>query len=279
MRADGELPQQTHLIEQISMITLGCSLRAAFGKDFFWFVFLIFQKNEHLRRNYSNTSANIPPLDGVQTFTYTPDMPKTAASLTNHQRTVLNYIKEFQSKRGYSPSLADLAIAFGVRSKNAIAKVVNVLAREGFIEKDPKGRIKILSKEKKGEPPKPMTLPLFGPIAAGFAAPVEEQAEEKIAITDFLVRDPSRTFLLRVKGDSMIDAGILEGDLVIVERGANPKVGDIVVGILDGEFTLKRLAKDKGKYYLHAENPEYPDLYAMEELQVAGVVRSVIRKV
>ena len=186
-------------------------------------------------------------------------------------------IKEFQNKRGYSPSLADLAIAFGVRSKNAIAKVVNVLTREGFIEKDPKGRIKILE-QKKGTPEKAeaMTLPLFGPIAAGFAAPVEEQAEEKIAITDFLVRDPSRTFVLRVKGDSMIEAGILEGDLVIVERGANPKVGDIVVGILDGEFTLKRLAKDKGKYYLHAENPEYPDLYAMEELQVAGVVRSVI---
>ena len=75
----------------------------------------------------------------------------------------------------------------------------------------------------------------------------------------------------------MIDAGIMEGDLVVVERGKEPRVGDIVVGILDGEFTLKRLAKDKGKYYLHAENSEYPDLYALEELKVAGVVRSVVR--
>jgi len=205
-------------------------------------------------------------------------MPTTTTKLTNHQRTVLSYITEFQVKRGYSPSLADLAIAFGVRSKNAIAKVVNVLVREGFIEKDPKGRIKIVNREVGQGRNEPMKLPLFGPIAAGFAAPVEEQAEEQITLNDFLVKDPARTFLLRVKGDSMIDAGILEGDLVIVERGAEPKVGEIVVGVLDGEFTLKRLAKDKGKYYLHAENPDFPDLYALEELQIAGVVRSVIRK-
>jgi repressor LexA len=201
----------------------------------------------------------------------------STSSLTDHQRTVLDYIREFQSKRGYSPSLADLAIAFGVRSKNAIAKVVNVLVREGCIEKDPKGRIKIVSQESKKNTPVPMTLPLFGPIAAGFAAPVEEQAEEHVTITDLLIRDPLRTFLLRVKGDSMIKAGILEGDLVVVERGREPKIGNIVVGILDGEFTLKRLAKKAGKFSLHAENDDYPDMYAMEELQVAGVVKGVVR--
>ena len=206
-------------------------------------------------------------------------MPTTISNLTNHQRAVLAHIKEFQVKRGYSPSLADLAIAFGVRSKNAIAKVVNVLVREGFLEKDPKGRIKILDHTAaKEEVAEPMKLPLFGQIAAGFAAPVEEQAEEQVSLTDFLVRDPSRTFLLRVKGDSMKDVGILEGDLVVVERGTEPKVGEIVVGILDGEFTLKRLVKEKGKYFLRAENPDYPDMYALEELQVAGVVRSVVRK-
>ncbi len=198
------------------------------------------------------------------------------SNLTPHQRTVLGYIREFQAKRGYSPSLADLAIAFGVRSKNAVAKVVNALTRAKQIEKDPKGRIKILEQEHTEHIP--LTLPLFGPIAAGFAAPVEEQAEETVTLEEFLVRDKASTFLLRVKGDSMIDASINEGDMVIVERGAEPRVGDIVVGILDGEFTLKRLMKDKGKYYLQAENPKYPDLYAMDELQVAGVVRSMIRK-
>jgi repressor LexA len=201
----------------------------------------------------------------------------SASALTSHQRTVLSYIKEFQGKRGYSPSLADLAVAFGVRSKNAIAKVVNVLVREGFLEKDPKGRIKIVAGESRKSSSEPMTLPLFGPIAAGFAAPVEEQAEEHVRLTDLLVRDPLRTFLLRVKGDSMIKAGIHEGDLVIVERGREPKVDDIVVGILDGEFTLKRLAKKGGKFFLHAENDDYPDLYAMEELTVAGVVKGVVR--
>jgi len=199
-----------------------------------------------------------------------------ASELTPHQRTVLSYIRQFQVKRGYSPSLADLAIAFGVRSKNAVAKVINVLTRSGHIEKDPKGRIKILEHEAGDF--KPLALPLFGPIAAGFAAPVEEQAEEVVTLEDYLVRDKASTFLLRVKGDSMIMAGIHEGDLVIVERGREPRAGEIVVGILDGEFTLKRLKREKGKYFLQAENPAYPDLYAMNDLQVAGVVKGLVRK-
>lgn len=75
----------------------------------------------------------------------------------------------------------------------------------------------------------------------------------------------------------MINAGIFEGDLVVVERGKEPKPDQIVVGILDGQFTLKRLKKGKGKYYLQAENDAYPDMYALEELTIAGVVRGVIR--
>ena len=197
--------------------------------------------------------------------------------LTPHQRTVLNYIAEFQKKRGYSPSLADLALAFGVRSKNAIAKVVNALVREGHIEKDPKGRIKILeSTDDQG--PAPAMLPLFGPISAGFAAAAEDQAEETMTLDDYLVSDKQATFLLRVKGDSMINAGIFEGDLVVVDKKKQPKVEDIVVGVLDGEFTLKRLKKNKGKFYLQAENPSYPELHPMEDLQVAGVVRGSIRR-
>lgn len=199
-------------------------------------------------------------------------------ALTTHQQAVLKHIREFQQKRGYSPSLADLALAFGVRSKNAVAKVVNVLQREKQIEKDPKGRIKILERRIVHEGPARLTLPLFGPISAGFAAPVEEQAEETVTLEEFLVRDRKATFLLRVRGDSMIDAGIHEGDLVIVERGAEPRVNDIVVGVLDGEFTLKRLKREGGKYFFHAENKNYPKLFAREELQVAGVVRGVVRK-
>lgn len=208
-----------------------------------------------------------------------PPATMPTATLTPHQRTVLNYIKEFQTKRGYSPSLSDLALAFGVRSKNAVAKVVNALVREGQIEKDPKGRIKIIDLIPMEDRPEPMLLPLFGPISAGFAAPVEEQAEEMVTLDDYIVGGKkASTFLLRVKGDSMIEAGIFEGDLVVVERGIEPKPNDIVVAVLDGEFTLKRLKKSKGKFYLQAENSAYPDMYALDELTVAGVVRGVIRK-
>jgi repressor LexA len=197
-------------------------------------------------------------------------------TLTAHQRTMLNFVREFQNKRGYSPSLSDLAVAFGVRSKNAVAKVVGALVREGHMTKDPKGRIKTIDVH--DEERAAIVLPLFGPIAAGFAAPAEEQAEERVTVEDYLVRDKASTFLLRVKGDSMINAGIMEGDLVVVERGKQPRPEDIVVGVLDDEFTLKRLKHQKGKYYLQAENPAYPDLHALEELKVAGVVVGVIRK-
>jgi SOS regulatory protein LexA len=126
--------------------------------------------------------------------------------------------------------------------------------------------------------PVPMTLPLFGPIAAGFAAPVEEHAEEQITLDTYLIKNRSSTFLLRVKGESMINAGIREGDLVVVDRTKQAKPENIVVGVMDGEFTLKRLKRDKGKFYLQAENPEFPDLHAMDELKVAGVVTGVVRK-
>lgn len=201
----------------------------------------------------------------------------TTMSLTAHQRTTLSYIREFQKKKGYSPSLSDLAEAFGVKSKNAIAKVINALVRGKYLEKDPKGRIKMMEVPEEESTPM-LRLPLFGPIAAGFAAPVEEHAEEIMNLDTYLVSDRSNTFLLRVKGESMIDAGIHDGDMVVVERDKTPKVGDIVVGVLDGSFTLKTLKRDKGKYYLQAENRDYPDLHALDELRVAGVVRAVLRR-
>ena len=173
-----------------------------------------------------------------------------AMPLTDHQRTVLNYTRDFQHDNGYSPSLSDLAVAFGVRSKNAIAKVVNILVREGYLKKDPKGRIKILESDHDENGADAFLLPLFGPIAAGAATDVESQVEDTIALHEYVVSKPLSTFLLRVRGDSMINAGIMEGDLVIVEKGREPKPLDIVVGILDGQFTLKRLMKNKGKYYV-----------------------------
>ncbi len=203
--------------------------------------------------------------------------------LTPHQRTVLNYICEFQQKNNYSPSLADIAIAFGVSSKNAVAKVVNALVKKGHLEKDPKGRIKIVEPAEttvfeSSESSLP-TIPLFGPIAAGPVSEAEEQVVDRVNIDSFLVDKPTSSFLLRVRGDSMIGAGIHDGDLVIVERDAHPQINEYVVGLLDNEgYTLKTLKKNKGKYYLQAENPDYPDLYALEELRVVGVVRGVIRK-
>ncbi len=93
----------------------------------------------------------------------------------------------------------------------------------------------------------------------------------------YLVRKPEATYLLRVRGDSMVDAGIMPGDLVLVERGAEPHEGDIVIAQIDGEWTLKYFRRHGGQVYLQPANGRYQPLYAKEELKIAAVVKAVIR--
>jgi repressor LexA len=120
---------------------------------------------------------------------------------------------------------------------------------------------------------------LLGLVEAGFPTAAEENELDTMSIDDYLIQNRDATFMLRVKGDSMKDAGIVEGDMVIVERTQSPKVGQIVVADVDGSWTMKYLRKAKsGEYYLEAANDAYPDIYPEGELQIAAVVRGVVRK-
>ena len=103
-------------------------------------------------------------------------------------------------------------------------------------------------------------------------SPAADTAAETLAIDAHLVANPSRTLLIKVKGDSMIDAGILDGDTVVVEKRTSADIGDIVVAILDNEFTLKRLARDKGRIVLRPENKAYPVIRPKDDLEIFGVV-------
>lgn len=168
------------------------------------------------------------------------------------------------------PTYAEMMKLFSFKSKNAVYRVVEKLIEAGAVAKDHLGRLT------------PMTLfgevKMLGLVEAGIPMPAEEMTFDTTSLDEWLVRDREDTFILRVKGDSMIEAGIFEGDFVLVERTDKWKVGDIVVAEIDGSWTLKYLRQNAQGYYLEPGNKKYNNIYPEEDLRVAAVVLSVIRK-
>lgn len=121
------------------------------------------------------------------------------------------------------------------------------------------------------------TLKVLGTIRAGFAAPAEEELADTITVGDYLIRHKESSYLLKVEGDSMVDAGILDGDMIIFERGADATNGDIVVALTEDGYTLKYLRRRNNKLYLEAANKDYEDIHPREG-QVIGVVTATFRK-
>ena len=109
-------------------------------------------------------------------------------------------------------------------------------------------------------------LPLVCHIVAGFPTPAEEELRDLLSFDDYLITRPDSSFILKVRGDSMMEAGILPGDLVIVEKGRNPRTGDIVIAEVDGEWTMKYFRKEGGRIIFEAANPGYAPLYPPSEL-------------
>ncbi len=121
-------------------------------------------------------------------------------------------------------------------------------------------------------------LKLLGVIQAGFPSPAEEELMDTLSLDEFLIRKPESSYLIKVKGDSMVDAGLLPGDLVIAERGREPKNGDIVIAQVDGEWTMKYFEKEGGKVILRAANKKYASIEARTELVISAVVVANVRK-
>jgi len=122
-------------------------------------------------------------------------------------------------------------------------------------------------------------LILLGLVEAGFPTPSEETLHENISLDDWVIDKKEASFMLKVKGDSMRDAGILDGDMVIVERTSSPKVGQIVVAEVDGSYTMKYLQKDSaGRMYLEPANSDFKSIYPKEDLRINAVVKAVVRK-
>ncbi|MFA5068647.1 MAG: transcriptional repressor LexA [Candidatus Omnitrophota bacterium] len=182
----------------------------------------------------------------------------------------LDKIKGFYFKKKRMPSYSEMLSIFSLSSKNAAFKRVSALIKAGLLEKDDRGRL---------IPKKAMrAVPILGSIQAGFPSPAEEELQDVVSIDEYLVSNPNATFLVNVRGDSMIEAGIHQGDLVLIQKGLDPKDGDIVIARVDNEWTLKYFKQKAKKVYLQAANQKYPTIIPKHELIIAGVVIANIRK-
>lgn len=127
-------------------------------------------------------------------------------------------------------------------------------------------------------PSKPEVTFLPNKVAAGFPSPGEDLAGIGVDLNEFLINNPTSTFMVRVAGDSMIDAGIYEDDVLVVDRARTPSRNKIVIAVVDGGFTVKQYTFDNGVYYLSPANPKYPKIKVTEDVTIWGVVISMMRK-
>lgn len=198
--------------------------------------------------------------------------------LTEKQEAVLHYIEQYQMEHGASPTLREMREYFGVTSDNSVLKHVKALEEKGYIVKDdtPRG-IKLLSSVKERLESGEFKLPLLGMIPAGGPVLSEEYIENWLKVGEDVVYKAKDSYLLRVKGDSMVDAGIYEDDILVVCGSLEPRAGDIVVALVDNQNTVKRYMKDGGRIYLKPENAKYENIYPEGELCIQGVVTGLLR--
>ena len=179
-------------------------------------------------------------------------------------------LREFYRRENRMPGYNEMLELFEYRSKNAVHALIGRLHDLGYLRKA--GRKIAATGKLTGR------VRFLGTVQAGFPSPAEEELLGSLTMDEFLIKRPEATFMLTVSGDSMIDAGIQPGDLVLVERGATPKSNDIVVAQVDDEWTLKYFIKDKDGVRLEPANRKYRAIRPKRSLAIGGVVRTVIRK-
>lgn len=206
--------------------------------------------------------------------------------LSERQQQVLDYIRETVDSRGYPPSVREIGDAVGLSSPSSVHSQLATLVELGIIKKDPtKPRaIVVVEPASKGsttpprDNPNVREIPVLGRIAAGTPILAAEQIDEVMSLPTELVGN-GPVFLLEVKGDSMIDAGIHEGDLVAIHSQKEARDGEIVAALIDGEeATVKRLRRKDGKVILESENPAYPPMVFSDGVELIGKVVSVLRR-
>ena len=193
-------------------------------------------------------------------------------ALTPMDPSYIPKLQDYYAKHNVIPSYATIGKLWGIGAKSWVSNCVAQLKSEGYLKLTPDKRL--------GPGPRFFDRQLArSPVLAGVPESALDDAYDLVTIDSYLVKAPSKTTLIRVKGDSMVNAGILEGDLVVVERQANANVGDIVVAIVDDEFTIKYLQKEKGQFVLRPGNQAYPVIRPKGKLELFGVMVGLVRRV
>ncbi len=198
--------------------------------------------------------------------------------LTPRQQDVLNFLTEQSREEGFMPSTREIKERFGFASQTAAVNHLRALERKGAIRRLP-GKARAVTLGRSAGRGSVIDVPIFGAIPAGMAVLVEQENEGWVSLNaeSAGVSPRAQVFALKVRGDSMNGAHILDGDLVVLEL-REPRDGDIVAALIDGETTLKRFVKKRGRPFLRAENPAYPDLLPAAELVVQGVMVTLVRR-
>ena len=173
-------------------------------------------------------------------------------------------LQDYYARHQVLPSYARIGALVGLNSKASVAGMVARLKEGRFLKSTPDKRLK--------PGPRFFERSVAENVRAGAPSAAADVPSDAVRIDSRLIRHPSKTVLIKVKGDSMVDAGILDGDTIVVEKRAAADIGDIVVAIVDNEFTLKRLAREKGRVVLRPENKAYPVIRPSANLEIFGVV-------
>lgn len=198
--------------------------------------------------------------------------------LTTRQHDALEFIRTRMAEGWPVPSIREIAAHLGLSSPSAAHLHVKALERKGLLSKDTNAArsLRLTGSQEKRVP----GIPLLGAIPAGHGDLRTQEPDGMVYVDVDTLRIPKshRTFALKVTGDSMIGRHIVDGDIVILEQNAEPKSGDIVAALIDGQSTLKTYVMERGKPFLRAENPKYPALLPRGELMIQGVMRMVVRE-
>jgi repressor LexA len=196
---------------------------------------------------------------------------------TDRQRTILDVIRRFTADRGYPPSVREIGELVGLSSSSTIHAHLVALERRGLISRDPSKPRAMRSSGQGQAQPDAVVMPILGRVAAGVPITAQEDVEGEFVLSAAFVPKASDAFMLRVQGDSMVDAAILDGDLILVRPQASANNGEIVVAMMDGEATVKRFYREPGRIRLQPENRSMAPIYA-SDVEIVGRVEAVVRR-
>jgi len=190
--------------------------------------------------------------------------------MLNRDNEYLAKLRDYYAEHRVIPSFAGVAKLVGLRTTSAVATMVKRMKEDGFLDSSPDRRLQPGRRFFERE--------VLDGVQAGSPLPANDVLPAAFNIDELLIDSPSRTVLLKVRGDSMIDAGLMPSDTVIVKKDAPASIGDIVVAVVDREYTVKYLAKDEQGFYLKPGNSRYQDIRAKDHLEIFGLVVGAFRK-